>query len=75
MKIEVLVKPGSSKEKLEKTGENRYTVWVHEPPVENKANLAVIKQLSKYFDVPKSYICLLHGSRGKRKIIEIGSGS
>ena len=75
MKIEVLVKPGSSKEKLEKTGENRYTVWVHEPPVENKANLAVIKQLSKYFDVPKTYISIFRGSKGKKKIIEIGSGS
>ncbi|OGF50199.1 MAG: hypothetical protein A2231_01820 [Candidatus Firestonebacteria bacterium RIFOXYA2_FULL_40_8] len=72
MKIEVLVKPGSSKEKLEKTGENQYTVWVHEPPVENKANLAVIKQLAKHFDVPKTYICLLRGSRGKRKLFEIG---
>ncbi|OGF47058.1 MAG: hypothetical protein A2452_09595 [Candidatus Firestonebacteria bacterium RIFOXYC2_FULL_39_67] len=71
MKIEVLVKPGSSKEKLEKTGDNRYTVWVHEPPIENKANLAVIKQLSKYFDVPKSYISILHGSKGRKKLFTI----
>jgi len=72
MKIEVLVKPGSSKEKLEKTGDNQYTVWVHEPPIENKANLAVIKQLAKHFDVPKTYICLLHGSKGRKKLFEIG---
>ncbi|MCX5776801.1 MAG: DUF167 domain-containing protein [Candidatus Firestonebacteria bacterium] len=71
MKIEVLVKPGSSKEKLEKTGEDQYTVWVHEPPVENKANLAVIKQLTKYFKVSKSAICIVKGAKGRKKLFNI----
>ncbi|MEI6845504.1 MAG: DUF167 domain-containing protein [Candidatus Firestonebacteria bacterium] len=71
MKIVVLVKPGSSKEKVEKTGENQYMVWVHQPPVENKANLAVIKQLSKHLSVPRSAISIFKGSKGKRKIFDI----
>lgn len=70
MKISVVVKPNSRKEKVEKS-ENCYIVSVREPPVENKANLAVIKLLSDFFDVPKSQITIVSGQKSKRKIINL----
>ena len=71
MRIEVLVKPKSSKNELCETGPNRYTAWVHEPPLENRANLAVIELLAEYFKVSKSNVSLLRGSKGKKKLFEI----
>lgn len=71
MRLEVSVKPKASRQKIEETGVNRYTVWVHEPPIDNKANLAVIKLLATHFKVPKSAVSLVRGSKGKKKIFEI----
>lgn len=46
-------------------------VWVAAPPVEGKANEAVLEGLAKYFRVPKSAIIIKSGLSGKRKLIEI----
>lgn len=70
MKLSVTIKPNSKQEKVEKT-EGGYIVYVKEPPVEGKANKAVIKLLSEYFGVPKSQITILSGMRSKQKVIEI----
>ena len=70
MKLLVRVKPNSREEKVEKT-ENSYTVYVKEPPVENKANQAVIKVLAEYFKVAKSQVSILSGLHSKRKVIEV----
>ncbi len=39
------------------------------PPVENKANKAVIEYLAKYFKIPKSSIIILKGETAKEKTI------
>lgn len=70
MKISVRVKPKSKEEKIEKT-DNGYTVYIKEQPIENRANIALIKLLSKYFNVPKSKINILAGIKSRNKIIEI----
>lgn len=72
MKVIIKVKPNSSQEKIEKT-ENGYLVYVKEPPVENKANQAVIKILADYFKIPKSQISILSGLKSKQKVIEVRS--
>jgi uncharacterized protein (TIGR00251 family) len=70
MKIVVNVKPGSSKEKIEKNEEG-FLVYVKEPPVEGKANRAVIKLLAKSLGVSREGIKILSGKKSKRKLIEI----
>ena len=76
MKLSITVKTRAKQEKIEKTdGGCGYTVHVKEPPVENKANSAIIKLLSKYFRVPKSQITILSGMQSKRRIIEIKNQS
>ncbi len=67
MKIEVYVKPNAREEKLEKIEDNQYKAWVKEEPKENKANLAVIKLLSRHFKVPPSLIALSGGAKSKKK--------
>ena len=72
MKVIIKVKPNSSQEKIEKT-ENGYLVYVKEPPVENKANQAVLKVLADYFKIPKCQISILSGLKSKQKVIEVRS--
>jgi len=70
MRISITVKPNSRLDKIEKT-ENSYSIHIRAVPIENKANIAVIKLLSEYFDIPKSRITIISGLKSKRKIIEI----
>ena len=70
MKLLITVKPGSRQEKVEKT-ENGYVVYVKEPPMEGKANKALIQLLSHHFEVSKSHITILSGMKSKKKIVEI----
>ncbi len=72
MRIQVIVKPNSKKEKVEKIDETNFKIYVNDPPRENKANESVIKLLSEYFGVQRSKITILKGIKSKVKIIEIG---
>ena len=71
MKISVKVKPNAKQEKIEKTGERDFLVWVKEKPQEGKANQAVIRVLAKYFGVPKSEVILLKGQTSREKVFEV----
>ena len=70
MKINVRIKPRSSRCKVEKT-ENGYIVYVTEPPIENKANKALVEALSGHLNVPKSRIRIVGGLKSKNKVVEI----
>ena len=70
MKISVTVKLKSKQEKVEKT-DNGYLVYVKEPPIENRANEAIVKLLAEYFNVSKSQVIILKGLTSKHKIVEI----
>lgn len=67
MKIFVTTKTKARKTLVEKIDETHYKVSVRESPVENKANLAVIETLAKYFKIPKSKIIILSGEKSKQK--------
>jgi uncharacterized protein (TIGR00251 family) len=71
MKISVKVKPQAREDRIERIGENKYTVWVKAKAIENKANQAAIKLLSKYFDIAKSKIVLLKGERSRDKVFNL----
>lgn len=71
MKIFVNVKPSATKERVDKIDINRYVVAVTSPPVNGKANQAVIKALSKYLGVSESRINIVSGYTSKQKVIEI----
>ncbi|MDD2889670.1 MAG: DUF167 domain-containing protein [bacterium] len=70
MKISVTVKLKSKQEKVEKV-DTGYLVYVKVPPIENKANEAIIKLLAEHFNVSKSQVIILTGLTSKHKIIEI----
>ena len=71
MRISVKVKANSSREKVEKIGDNDYAVWVRAKPADGEANEAVIKTLAGYFDIAKSRVSLVKGQASTQEIFEI----
>lgn len=70
MKIFVKVKPNSIEDKIEKIDDLNYLVFVKERPVENKANLSLIKILAKYFGVSSKNVSIKNPT-SRKKIIEL----
>ncbi|MBI4212431.1 MAG: DUF167 domain-containing protein [Deltaproteobacteria bacterium] len=68
MKITIIVKTNARHEKVETLPDGSYRVSVNCPPIEGRANEAVIKLLAEFFERPKSSIQLLHGEKGRKKV-------
>ncbi len=73
MKIIVKTKPGSKENKIEKVDEANYIGYVKEPPINGRANAALIKLLAGYFDISPSLIEIISGYMARVKVIEINN--
>ena len=74
MKIIVQAKPNSKEEGVEKItiGDiEAYRVSVKEPPIQGRANAAIIKLLADYFKVSPARVKIISGYTSRQKIIEI----
>lgn len=71
MKVSIIAHPNSKKPRIEKDLFEIYHVYVSEPPLEGKANMAVICALAEHFQVKRGNIMLLSGHKSKRKQFEI----
>ena len=71
MKIEVVVHPNSKNPRVEKDLIGMIHVYVTAPPLEGKANKAVVVSLSKFLKVKKSGIILIKGEKSRNKVFEI----
>lgn len=71
MKITVTVKPGSKKGPLVEETSDGLVVYVREPAVDGKANMAVTKLLAEHYDVSKSAVKLIHGETSRHKVFEV----
>ena len=71
MKISVKVKPQAKEDRVEKIGLNDYIIWVKAKAIEGKANQAVVKILSEYFDIAKSKVVLIKGKKARDKIFMV----
>ncbi len=69
MRINVKAKPDSNENKVDKIDEVNFVVSIKEPPVQGRANRAIVKALSEYFHTPNVRIVSGHISRNK--IVEI----
>lgn len=73
MKIQITVKPNAKRNFVEKRADGVYRVSVKAPPVDGKANAAVVETLAAFFKVPKSSIDIFRGASSKRKWVKIGN--
>lgn len=67
---QIIVKPGTSQEKIIETAPGELTVYLRAKPHDGEANTALIKLLSKHFDVPKTTIKITRGGSSRNKTIE-----
>lgn len=73
MKIKIRVLPRSSKnEVVGEMADGTLKVKLTAPPVDGKANEALVSLLAEYFAVKKDKIKLVNGLTSKNKIIEVG---
>jgi len=70
MRINVKAKPNAKEERVQEVQPGEFVVAVKEPPVQGKANAAIIRVLSEYFHTPN--IRIVSGYMSRNKIIEIG---
>jgi uncharacterized protein YggU (UPF0235/DUF167 family) len=69
--LRILVKTSASVPRVENSTEYDYLVSVKEPPIDGKANQAIIKLISEYLNIPKSLISIKSGASSKIKTIII----
>jgi len=70
MKFKIKVHPNYSIDRVEQVSKEALEVYVKDKPDKNKANLKIIKLVSKHFKVPASRI-KLKGLKSKTKFIEV----
>ena len=71
MKIIAKIKPNSRKEEIKKIDDKNFIVAVKEPPIDGKANKAIVKALAGYFNVSSSGVRIVSGHASKQKVIQI----
>jgi uncharacterized protein (TIGR00251 family) len=68
--LHIRVKPNAKQTRILK-GEQEWVVSLTAPPVDGKANRALIALLSKELNIPKSHIQIKSGHTGRHKRVEI----
>lgn len=71
MKIFLKVKLNSKTIKVNKIDKTHFEVWIKEPPIQGRANEAVIKALAKYFGISLSRFKIIAGRASRQKVIKI----
>ena len=66
----IAVKPGSSQEKIIENAPGELIVYLRAKPHDGEANTALIKLISKHFDIPKTSINIIRGAKSHKKTIE-----
>ena len=70
-RINLRVIPRAKQNKVTIDNDGTFRVHITAAPVDNAANIAVIKMLAEYFDVPKSQIKIVRGDTSRTKVVEI----
>ena len=73
MKIIVHVKLHKHRDEVIEVQKGIYEVHTSQPPIDNRANEDVIRQLAAYFHIPKSACTLVSGGSSKTKTFDIRS--
>ncbi len=74
MLIKVKVFPGAAESKIVKKKKDEFDVHVKQEARENKANKAVCRIFSSYFQVGKNKVRIVKGGKTSSKIIRIMGG-
>lgn len=71
MRLQVTVKSQAKKNSVQQLSPTSFQVSTTASPIDNQANLAVIKLLAQHLHLKKSQIHLRQGAKSKSKVFEI----
>jgi hypothetical protein len=71
MHLTIVAKAKKKQEKVVQIDPTTYAVSVKEPPVDGRANEAIIKSIAKYFSISPSEIILVSGHTSKIKVVDV----
>jgi len=71
MRINIKARPNFKEEKVEKISDTDFIVYVKEPPVQGKANRAIVNALAEYFGIASTRIKIVSGWTSRQKVVEI----
>lgn len=71
MKIFVKAKPNSAEAFVKQIDEQNFEVAVKEPPVQGRANRAIVKALADYLNIAPLRIRIISGYTSRQKVIEL----
>ena len=75
MIINVLVKPRSKKPGALFRADGTIILKIHEPPVDGKANMAVIERVAELYNIAKSTVHIVSGETSRTKRVNIPDGA
>ena len=70
-RLAVRLQPKARKNEVVGDRDGVIVIRVTAPPVDGKANAALIKFVAKRLGLPKSAVTLVRGERGREKLLEI----
>ena len=74
MKVTIIAHPNSKKPRVEEDLLGTMHVYVNAPPLEGRANKAIIRVLAKYFHVKRGCVLFVSGTKSRSKTFEILKG-
>jgi uncharacterized protein (TIGR00251 family) len=69
--LRIKVKPGSRVEELVELGDGTWQARVKAPPVDGKANAALIALVAAHFGVRRSQVSIRSGASGRLKLVQV----
>jgi uncharacterized protein (TIGR00251 family) len=69
--LKLKVKPGSRDESLTEQDDGTWLARVKAPPVDGKANAAVIALVAAHFGLRKSQVTIKSGASGRLKLVQL----
>lgn len=71
IRLAVQLAPNAKKNEVIGAIEGALKLKLHAPPIDGKANEALIRFIAESLDVPKSAVSITHGFTSKRKLLEV----
>lgn len=71
VRLTVQVTPNAHRTEVVAMVDGAFKLRLRAPPVDGKANQALIRFLADALDLPKSAISIVSGHSGRRKVVEI----
>lgn len=67
--LQLYIQPGASRTEMAGVYDDAVKIRIQAPPVDGKANKALIRYLSKTFGISGSRVIILKGETGRKKLI------